>query len=168
MNASARNTLRRRATGLLVGATIIVVPLCVAPTCAFAQPSTDKLSEQGRKVTIDVSVGTESVDLGTIINVERERAAGRLLALSVGARWRLSAVAGISATGWVLRRPSSARFYFPKAHRHTLTVMKSSWRSVPRSMCRRDWPVGCTERSLPGWPSSQPPRTAQRITASPG
>ena len=114
MNASARNTLRRRATGLLVGATIIVVPLCVAPTCAFAQPSNDKLSEQGRKVTIDVSVGTESVDLGTIINVERERAAGRLLALSVGARWRLSAVAGISATGWVLRRPSSARFYFPE------------------------------------------------------
>lgn len=114
MNADAMNTFRRLSNGLLIGAAIIVVPVCVAPTCAFAQPSTERLTEQGRKLAIDISVGTESVDFGTVVNVERERGAGRLLALSVGARWRLSAGAGISATGFVLRRPSSARFYFPE------------------------------------------------------
>lgn len=86
--------------------------LLATPLCAAAQPSTDQLIDQGRRLTFDVSIGTESLDFGTIVNVERERGAGRLLALSAGARWRMAANAGISATGWLLRRPSGTRYYY--------------------------------------------------------
>jgi len=80
--------------------------LCIAvmsPSVAEAQPSTERLWPD-RRWMFDVAVGTELMDLGTSVGVERGTSRGRVWAGTAAARGRVASHIYVGPTAWFVHR----------------------------------------------------------------